>query len=46
MQEKSVLFFAARCKGYCFYVETLICGDCAVVTPFKMLSNIMVSPVM
>ena len=38
-QEKSVLFFAARCKSYCFHVEILICGDCAVASPFKMLSN-------
>ena len=39
IQEKSVLFFAARCKGYCYYMEILICGDCAVSTPFKTPFN-------
>ncbi len=40
MQEKSVLFYTARCKSYCFNVEILICGDYAVAAPFKMPSNI------
>lgn len=39
MQEKSVLFFAARCRSYCFYMEILIYGDYAVAIPFKMPSN-------
>ena len=38
-QEKSVQFFNARCKGYHFYMEILICSDCAVAAPFKMPSN-------
>lgn len=39
MQEKSVLFFTARCMSYDFNTEILICGDCAVAAPFKMPFN-------
>ena len=39
---KSVLFFAARCMSYRFYMEILICGDRAVASPFKMPFNNMV----
>lgn len=38
-QEKSVLFFPARCNSYHFYMEILICSDCAVAALFNMPSN-------